>query len=260
MIKRVLLTAAIAVACATTANAATVQLGVNAQKTYIPKKSAYPVKGGGFAYAAPYTSFSFDIVATNDAGVVPGWVSGAGYATVDLIAKTGDGEKVVATRDVYSATEPVNITAWLQENTVYYARLNASPAHGIAAPVLSNTFTARAYLKHYPNAYHSSYSRTVTFSGFFSKVEGLPAGNTVRVLIQRKTGATYRTVATLRPNAKREYKRVIRYSGIPQAYRVRVVAVGNPKRYVTVDEYKYCVAATKAKAAKVCKSVSLGVR
>ena len=257
--KRVLLAVAIAAAFATSANAATVELGVNATKTSVPKKSAYPVKGGGYAYPAPYTYFSFDIGVLNDAGVQPGYVSGPGYAKVDLIARTGSGDQVVASRDYWSG-QPINMGAFLNENTIYFARVYASPAHGIAANTDSNTFTARAYLKHYPNAYHSSYTKRVTFSGLFSNVEGLPARNTVRVLIQKKTKSGYSTVATLRPNAKREYRKVLAFGALPAAYRVRVVPVGAPKRYVTVDEYRYCVAATKAKAAKVCKSVSLGVR
>lgn len=260
MIKRILIAAAISVACASSANAAVVQLAVNPERTSVPKKSAYPVKGGGFAYPAPYTYFVFNVVAQNDAGAVPGYVSGASYAKVDLIARTGSGETVVDTDYLYGSTEPITMSASLNENTIYFARLYASPAHGIAATTDSNTFTARAYLKHYPGAYHSSFNKTVTFSGFFSRVTGLPAGNAVRVLIQRKTSSDYTTMATLKPNARREYKKVVRFGTLPVRYRVRVVAIGKPKRYVTVDEYRYCVAATKAKAAQACKSVSLGVR
>lgn len=227
-------------------------------KPSAPNKSVYKAKGG-YAFAAPYTSFTFNVSALNDAGVDPGSIRGVGSASIDLIERTGKTERVVDTKQIY-IEGPVRFYATLKQNTVYYARLNASPAHGIAAPVVSNTFVARAYLKHYPSAFHSAYRRTLTFSGFFSKVDGLPASNTVRVQIQRKTNKGYITVATLRPNAKREYKKVIRYGKVPQAYRVRVLAVGTTKRYVTVDEYKHCISRTKAHAAKVCKAVWLGVR
>lgn len=256
MLKRVLIAAVITAAGAATANAATVQMRVTPQ---VSKSSpAYPVKGGGYAFAAPYTSFKFDVEVLNDVGAPPGHVSGADYATVQIIARTGGRETVAAESPYFG--QPISRTVWLKENTVFYARVLASPAHGIGAQTDSAPFTARAYLKHYPSAFHSSFQRTLTFSGFFSRVEGIPAGNAVRVLIQRKTNRGYTTIATLRPNAQRQYRRVVRYGNIPSAYRVRVVAVGRPKRYVTVDEYRHCIASTKARAAQVCKAVSLGVR
>lgn len=257
MLKRVFIAVAIAAAGAANANAATIQMQVTPQVT--KSSPAYPVKGGGYAFGAPYTAFKFDVQVLNDANVEPGYVSGVGYAKVQIIARTGDGETVAAESDYFGA--PISRTVWLKENTIFYARVLASPAHGIAAQTdAANPFTARAYLRHYPSAFHSSFNRTLTFSGFFSRVDGIAASNAVRVLIQRKTNKGYVTVATLRPNAKREYKRVIRYGTIPKQYRVRVIAVGTPKRYVTVDEYKHCVASTRAKAAQACKAVSLGVR
>ncbi len=257
MLKRVLIAVAITAAGAASANAATVQMNVTPQ---VSKSSpAFPAKGGGYVFGAPYTSFKFDVQVLNDGGTPAGSYSAPGPVTVQIVARTGSGETVAVEQSYYG--EPISRTVWLKENTIYYARVLPSAPHGIAAQTDSNTFTARAYLKHYPTAFHNSFNRTLTFSGFFSRVEGLPASNTVRVQIQRKLkNGRYAAVATLRPNARGQYRRVIRYGTVPSAYRVRVIAVGRPKRYVTVDDYRHCIATTRTKAAQVCRAVSLGVR
>ncbi len=249
---------AMSLAAAASANAATVTLGVDPGWD---GGKVYTTPTGGFAFEAPFSSIKFTAALTNDAGAALAPATGE-TPTVDLVARTADGETVVYTQNVYrSDNGAITFPAqWIHQNTVYYARLNPAPASGVAAPAVSQSFAAPSILKNYPSAFHSNYTRTVTFNGFYSKVDGLPARTTVRTLIQRRSGKTWKTVRTLTPNASNQWRVRIPTGATPAVFRVRTVPIGAQKRYLRVDEYKYCVARTRAQAAKVCKTVALGIR
>lgn len=255
------LVAAIGLTGAVSANAATVTLGTDSARSDV---TTLPMPTGASAFMAPYSSIMFVAGVTNDAGGPVKPPSGAGPATVDLVARTADGvETVVNTQSIYSFDAGTGVEFSLQfinQNTTYYARLNANPAAGVAAPVASAPFAAPAYLRNYPSAFHSNFSRTVSFSGFYSRVDGLPASAAVRTLIQRRSGSTWKTIKILVPNATNNWSARVPFGRTPAVFRVRTTPVGAAKRYVRVDEYKYCVAATKALAAKACKTVKLGIR
>ncbi len=236
------------------ANAATVTLNIDPAES---SGSTLPKPGGGVAYQAPFTLLRFVATVTNDVGAVPLPVSGQ-YATVDLVARTVDGEKVVNTQTVFDATPLKFILQPVTQNTVYYARVNPALANGVAAAAVSAETTIPAYLKNYPNASRNSITRKVTFSGFFSNPEGVVVRNSVRVLIQRKKGSLWKTVATAVPDAARSWKAKVPIGPTPVAWRVRTVPI-NGIRYQKVTELRYCVARTRALAAKACKGIALGI-
>lgn len=236
------------------ANAATVTLNVDPAAS---SGRTTPAPGGGVAYEAPFTLLKFVATVTNDVGAAPIPV-GTQYATVDLIARTVDGEKVVNTQTVYDAAPVTFVLQAVTQNTVYYARVNPAPPNGIAAAAASNEFNARAYLRNYPTVSRSSVTRKVTFSGFFSNPEGVDVRNAVRVVVQRKKGSAWKTVTTAAPNATRNWKAVVPVGPVPAVWRLRTVPI-NGARYQKVTELRYCVARTKALAAKACKGVALGI-
>ena len=128
---RKMMTAAVALAAmgfASNANAATVSLTINGAQSSV---TSAPVKSGGRGYQAPYSSFRFEATVLNDSGVAP-LPSGGSYATVDLIARTPEGDKVVSQRTIFDAA-PLSFTLQtLNQTTLYYARVIAAPGNGIA--------------------------------------------------------------------------------------------------------------------------------
>ncbi|MCB0881376.1 MAG: hypothetical protein KDC33_04050 [Thermoleophilia bacterium] len=249
------ITATLAALAATTASAhaAQVTLSLDTSKSELTKGVLLPNKQP--AFQAPYTSLKFTAQAVNDAGgpVLNAQGRSAG-ATVDLIARTADGDKVVDSETIWD-TQPVSFDLqFLQENTTYFARLNPSPEGGVASPTDSNALPFKAVLRSYPNGYYSRYLNTLSLSGFYSRSETTTARAAVRVLIQRKAGSRWKTLRTLRPNARREWRTKLRVGRIPAVFRVRTVPV-NPKRFIAISDYSHCVASSQAAAKRLCKAV-----
>jgi len=223
LIVRGALVAAMGLACAASANAATISLQVDGSKS---SGKTLKTPTGGTAFEAPFTLLKFVSQVTNDAGGPVTPPSGQ-PVTVDLIGRSADGEFVLNTQHIYTynAGQPVEFPLQaVNQNTMYYARVNANPAAGIAAPATSGQFAAPSYLRNYPSAYHSNYTRTVTFSGFYSRVDGLPARAAVRTLIQRRSGKTWKTIRTLTPNATNQWRTRVPTGTLPAVFRVRTVA------------------------------------
>ncbi len=237
--------------------AATVTLALDPNQSVIPRGSAFPLKSGVTMYLAPATGFVFTATALNDAGAPAVPPAGdVNYATVDLVARTADGEAVLATAPVVSAAPVVFPIQYIQQNTTYYARINPSPSAGVAAVAPSAEFTAAAFLNYTANV--SRTGRNVRFFGSFVKPATVNPSSALRVLIQRRSGAKWKTLRTLAPDAKRKWSTTVPVGAIPVAFRVRFVPIGAAKRYVTVNVSSYCVAKTSALARKTCNSVKLG--
>lgn len=254
---RTMMTAAVALAVmgiATNASGATVSLTINAAQSSV---TSLPIASGGRGYLAPYSSFRFEATVTNDMGQTP-LPNGGSYATVDLIARTPEGDKVVSQRTIFDATPLSFSIQTLNQTTLYYARVNAAPANGIAAATNSSGVRLRAFLRNYPNVFRSSYTRKITFSGFYSKPVDVSVRRSVRTLIQRRVGKKWMTLAKLTPNSSRSWKAVVSQGTLPAVFRVRTVPIA-PVRFLPVTEYRYCVAGTLAGARKACRSVALGL-
>ena len=236
------------------ANAATVTMDVDPAAS---SGSTLDLPGGGVAFEAPFTLIQFVADVTNDVGAFPLPPGGSDFATVDLVARTADGETVVNTQTLFTPGQVRFTLQTVQQNTVYFARLNANAAAGVAAATLSGTFTAPAYLRNFPTVFRSAVTNKATFSGFFSDAEGVNERTAVRVLIQRRKGTTWKTLLTLAPNAARKWTGKVPVGAVPAVFRVRTIPLG-PTRYVKVTEFRYCVARTKALAMKACRSVKLG--
>lgn len=240
---------------AAAANAATVTLDID---TAASSGRTLDLPGGGLAFEAPFTLIQFVADVTNDVGAFPLPPGGSSdFATVDLVARTVDGETVVNTQTLFTPGQVRFTLQTINQNTVYFARLNASAGAGVAAPTNSATFTAPTYLRNSPNVFRSLLTNKVTFSGFFADAEGVNERTAVRVLIQRRKGTTWTTLLTLAPNAARRWSGKVPVGTLPAVFRVRTIPLA-PARYVKVTEYRYCVARTKALATKACRSVKLG--
>lgn len=240
-------------ATAASAQAATVQLQLDTTRSDVSK--GVMMRDKVPAFTAPYTSLKFVATVTNDAGgPVVNASGGSAGATVDLIARTADGDRVVDSETIWDA-QPVSFgTQYLQEHTTYFARLNPSAAGGVAAATDSNALPFRAVLRSYPSAYYSRYLNTISFSGFYSKTEPVAARRAVRVLIQRKAGSRWKTLRTLTPTARRDWKTKLRVGRYPVVFRVRTVPVGK-KRFIAITDYSHCVARSTAAAKRLCKAV-----
>ncbi len=254
---RKMMTAAVALAAlgfASNANAATVSLTINGAQSSV---TSLPVKSGGRGYLAPYSSFRFEATVLNDSGVAP-LPNGGSYVTVDLIARTPEGDKVVSQRTIFDAL-PVSFTLQtLNQTTLYYARVNAAPANGIATTTNSAGIRLRAFLRNYPNVFRSTYTRMVTFSGFYSKPVDVSVRGSVRTLIQRRVGTKWVTLARLTPDSARSWKARVRQGTLPAIFRVRTVPIA-PLRFLPATELRYCIARTVTGARKLCRSVALGL-
>lgn len=246
-------TALVALAVASTAGAATVTLAADPTASQVV---ALPMKGGGVAHLAPSSSYvRFIATLANDAGAPIAPVPGA-YPTVDLIARTPEGDQVVSTQTVFNGTPITFPLQYLQQNTTYYARLNPAPASGVAAAAVSNPLAYNAFLRHFTTVSRNSVTRKVTFSGFFSDAQGVDESKAMRVMVQRRKGSKWVTLAVAAPNRLRSWKKIVPLGATPAVFRVRTIPQ-KPARYVKVTELRYCVARTKAAAAKLCKSVPL---
>lgn len=257
MIRPALLALATVLAAPVSAHAATVTLSVDNAASSIPDQSAVDLGGGQVAFQAPFSGFKLVATATNDAGAPVLPPSGDfTYATIDLVARTVDGaETVASTQTIYDANPIAFVIQYPTQHTTYVARLNPAPNAGVAAEARSNELPILMYLRHYPNAFRSFINRTVRFSGFFSRAEGVDVRAALRVQVQRRTKKGWKTVAVKKPLASdRSWKAAVTYPSIPAVFRVRVVPLA-PKRYIGMIDYAYCVAATKKKAQKLCKSV-----
>ncbi len=234
---------------------ATVTLALDKNQSVI--RSEFPLKSGVSMYLAPTTGFVFTATALNDAGApaVPP-VGDVNYATIDLVARTADGEVVLSTQPVTTAAPVVFPIQYIEQNTTYYARVNPSPSAGVAAVTPSAPYTAAAFLDHSVNV--SRTGGNARFSGSFVKPPTVNPSTALRVLIQRRVGAKWKTLRTLAPNAKRKWSTTVPVGAIPVAFRVRFVPIGAAKRYVKVNVSSYCVARTSALARKTCNSVKLG--
>lgn len=254
---RKMMTAAVALAAlgvAANANAATVSLTINGAQSSV---TSLPVKSGGRAYLAPYSSFRFEATVLNDSGVVPLPNNGS-YASVELVARTPEGDKVVSQRTIFDAA-PLSFTLQtLNQTTLYYARVIAAPDNGVAATTNSAGIRLRAFLRNYPNVFRSAYTRTVTFSGFYSKPVDVSVRRSVRTLIQRRVGTKWVTLAKLTPDSSRSWKARVRQGTMPAVFRVRTVPIA-PLRFMPVTELRYCVASTLTGARRICRSVALGL-
>jgi hypothetical protein len=249
---------AMVVACgiaAAPAASATVTLSIDTVRTSTP--SAFRVTGEYFMFLVPKSGLAFNATVTNDAGQPalppPG---DPNYATVDLIARTADGDAVVATLPIQSASPLAFPVHAIQQNTTYLARVNAAPNAGVAAATLSNTYGAGAYLNHTISVNRTG--STVRWSGTFAKPVGVDRATALRVLIQRRSGSAWRTLRTIVPPAKGAWRTTTPTGGIPARFRVRIVAIGAAKRYVPFTALRYCVARTTAAARSNCNSITLG--
>lgn len=237
-----------------TADAATVALTIDSAQSSV---TSLPVASGGRGYLAPSSLFRFVATVTNDLGQ-PALPSGADYASVDLVARTVNGDKVVSHQLIFDAS-PVSFPLQsLDQTTLYYARVNAAPANGIATAKNSSGIKLRAFLRNYPNYFRSSLTNTVTFSGFYSKPTGVSVKRAVRTLIQRRVGKKWVTLAKRTPDSTRSWKAKVSIGATPAVFRVRTVPIA-PVRYLPVTELRYCVAATVAAAKKACRPVALGL-
>jgi hypothetical protein len=192
---------------------------------------------------------------TNDAGQIP-LPSGGNYATVDLIARTASGDKVVSHRTVTN-TLPVSFPPqFLNQTTRYYARVNAAPANGIAASKRSSMILLRAFLRNTHVVYRSK--GAVGFAGIYPQVPGVSLPRSVRVLVQRRVGTKWVTLAKTGPNRGRSWAARVLIGKVPAVFRVRTVPIA-PARYLPATELRYCVASTAARARRLCRSVALGL-
>jgi hypothetical protein len=258
VLRRVSLLAALVVGVAAApATPAQVNLAIDAGRTVSPSGSAFTVKGDYVMFLVPRTSLAFTATVTNDAGLPALPPAGdLAYATVDLIAQTADGEAVVATLPIQSASPLQFPVHAIQQNTTYVARVNAAPNAGVAAATLSNPYAAGAYLDHTVSVNRTG--STVRWSGTFARPVGVNRATSLRVLIQRRSGSAWRTLRTIVPPAKGAWRTTTQTGGIPARFRVRVVAIGAAKRYVPFTALRYCVARTTAAARSACNSITLG--
>jgi hypothetical protein len=239
----------------TIASAATATLDID---TAASSGRTFDLPGGGVAFEAPFTLLQFVSDVTNDVGAFPLPPSGSSdFATVDLVARTADGEAVVNTQTLFAPGQVRFALHTVNQSAEYFARLNANAGAGVAAPVVSTTFFAPSYLLNHPNAFRSAVTNRVTFSGFFSDADGVNERTAVRVLVQRRKGSAWKTLLTLAPNAARNWSGKVPVGALPAVFRVRTIPLA-PARYVKVTEFKYCVARTKALATNACRSVKLG--
>ena len=252
---RTLMTAVVAttaLAVAASANAATISLAIDPAQT---SATSRPVKSGGLGYMAPSSIFTFEATVTNDAGQIP-LPSGDNSATVDLIARTASGDKVVSRMRVTN-TLPVSFPPqFLNQTTRYYARVNAAPANGIAAPKSSSMILLRAFLRNTHVVYPSK--GAVGFAGIYPQVPGVSLPRSVRVLVQRRVGTKWVTLVKTGPDRRRSWAARVVIGKVPAVFRVRTVPVA-PARFLPATELRYCVASTAARARTLCRSVRLGL-
>ncbi len=244
---------AAAAAIAAPAHAARVELTLDHGSSMIP--AAVKMKDGQFALQAPYSGLKFKAVAYNDQGAAvlkPDGYSAA--ATVDLIARTPSGDKVVTSQTIYDTQVLQFSTQYLSEGTTYFARLNPSPLGGVAAATDSNAIPVRAYLKNLPGGYYSRLRNTIRFSGFYSRGGTVKARGAVKLLVQRKTGRSWRTLRTVTPRANNSWDVTVGAGRAPAAFRLRTVPVA-PRRFIAVTDYKFCVATTAAVRNRMCKAI-----
>lgn len=248
-------TAALAALAATavSAHAAEVKLWIDYDSSMIP--AAIKMKDGQHALQAPYSGLKFKAVATNDQGNAvlkpDGYSAGA---TVDLIARTPEGDKVVTSQTIWDTQVLAFSTQYLSQNTTYFARLNPSPLGGVAAPADSAPVPVRAFLKNLPTGYYSRLRNTIQFSGFYSRGGTTKARGAVKLLVQRKAGRSWRTLRTVVPNARNDWKVTVSAGRAPAAFRLRTVPVG-PRRFIAMTDYKFCVATTAAVRNRMCKAI-----
>jgi len=261
-IRTAIVTTAVALGAtaAGSAQAADVKLVLNWDDSDVAGSIRMP--DGQYAIQAPQSFLRFEAGAGNDAGYAVLQPDGRSVgATIDLSARTVDGETVVDRRTIDDngvirfARQP------LQQNTTYVARLYPTAAGGVAATTDSNPVPVRAYLKNHPDNYYSRLLGRLRIHGFYSRSD-IPGGvgSAVRVLIQRKSGSTWRTIRTVRPDATRSWVGAINTTGVRRAvYRARTVPVG-PRRYIALTDYRFCIAPTVAEQRRLCAGVGWAPR
>lgn len=252
---RTLMTAVVAMAAlavAASANGATISLAIDPTQT---SATSRPVKSGGLGYMAPSSILTFEATIMNDAGQIP-LPSGGNFATVDLIARTASGDKVVSTRTVTN-TLPVSFPPqFLNQTTRYYARVRAAPANGIAASKSSSMILLRAFLRNTHVVYPSK--GAVGFAGIYPQVPGVSLQRSIRILVQRRVGTKWVTLVKTAPGRGRSWAARVTTGRLPAVFRVRTVPVA-PARFLPATELRYCVASTAARARRLCRSVALGL-
>ncbi len=245
---------ATAAAIAVPAQAARVELSLDYNASMIP--ASIKMRDGQFALQAPYSGLKFKAVAYNDQGYAvlkpDGYSAGA---TVDLIARTPDGDKVVTSQTIWDTQVLQFSTQYLSQGTTYFARLNPSPLGGVAAPTDSNAIPVRAFLKNLPTGYYSRLRNTIRFSGFYSRGGTVNARGAVRLLVQRKAGSRWRTLRAVTPNANNAYDVTVSAGRTPAAFRLRTVPVG-PRRFISLSDYKFCVGPSAAVRNRMCKAIT----
>lgn len=250
------LVAAVAGAVSSTAQAAHVKLVLNYDTSSITAGLRLP--SGLYAVQAPYSGIRFQAGAANDAGFAVLKPDGSpAYATMDLIARRADGtERVVDSQTIWDQTPVTFDMQYIEQTTTYVARLNPTAAGGVAAPTDSNAITVPTLLKNYPGATYSRSTGWLRFSGRYARVPTLPnLTASLRILVQRRSGSSWRTVRTLVPDAGHSWRGAVNVGGAQRAvYRLRTVPIG-PRRYVALTDYKFCIAPTVAEQRRLCAGV-----
>lgn len=249
---------AIAVFGAAGASAAEVRLKVDASASSF---RTVRVGTGGKAFMAPYTRIAFRATVTDDSGgsaLPPDGSPDGDFAIVDLIERTVDGERIVNSQRLRSTAGVRFALQRLNQTSSYYARVRAQTAADIANATNSSRILFRAFLRHAPSVARYPASRTLVFSGLFAQPAGVDVQSTIVILVQRRAGTRWVTLARRVPNVQRRWGARVRIGRIPGVFRVRVLS-RKPQRYAPMTDFRYCLAGSAATARSLCRTVPLGV-
>ncbi len=255
-IRHIIIGAAAVLALPSAATAANVKLALNYDRSAISAGLKMP--DGKYAVRVPYSGLKFEAGAANDAGYAVLKPTGASaHATIDLIARTADGVERVVDSQIIWDTQYVSFDMqYPEENTTYVARLNPSAEGGVAAATDSNPIVVPTYVRNYPATAYSRYTGWLRFDGFFARGVTANLNRSVRVLIQKRSGSSWRTLRTLAPDAGKNWVGRVNVGRARTAvYRVRTVPIGPARRYIAVTDYRFCIAPTVAQQRRLCAGV-----